>query len=78
MLRPVKELIDFKKIELKPNEERVVSFNISARELGFYDNQGSYILESGKYTIFVGRNSQETISKEFELKLKETKTDLGV
>jgi len=71
-VRPVKELIDFKKIELKPNEQRTVSFIISAKALGFYDNQGNYILESGEYTVFVGTNSQETISEKFELVLKET------
>lgn len=68
-VRPVKELIDFKKIELMPNEQRAVSFCISAKDLGFYDNQGKYILESGEYTVFLGTNSHETVAKEFELKL---------
>lgn len=64
--RPVKELKGFKKIFLKAGQSEVVTFQLSKDELGFYDNNGKFIFESGEFDVFVGGNSrdvqQETVS----------------
>jgi beta-glucosidase len=67
-VRPVKELKDFKKITLNAGESKSVSFSIPANKLGFYDEDGNWLLEPGEYRIFVGTNSRDV--KETKLMLK--------
>ena len=66
-VRPVKELVDFQKIELEPDEEQFVNFVLPVRKLGFYNSDGEYIIEPGTFTIHVGTNSQDTVAKSFTL-----------
>ena len=68
VVRPVKELKGFKKINLKSGESKVVEFALTGNELGFYDNQGNFIVEPGTFNIMVGTNSQEGLSGSFGLK----------
>ena len=65
--RPVKELKAFEKVTLEPGESKVISFTLGKDELGFYNNQGEYLVEPGKFDIMVGGNSQETLNDSFEL-----------
>lgn len=64
LVRPVKELKGFKKVQLAAGEEKVVAYEINKQDLGFYNNAGEYRLESGKFRFFVGTNSQECMCKE--------------
>ncbi len=66
--RPVKELKGFQKIMLRPGETRAVSFQIFPEDLAFYKQDMSSGWEKGKFTVFVGGNSRDTKSAEFELK----------
>lgn len=65
--RPVKELKGFKLVELKVAETKSVEINLSKEELGFYNNQGEFVFESGEFQIFVGGNSQTTYSEKVKL-----------
>lgn len=67
-VRPVKELKRFKKIDLKPGESKKVSFLLRADDLGFYDEDGSWLVEPGKFKIFVGPNSRDTKEADLELR----------
>lgn len=67
-VRPVKELKRFSKISLDPGETRNVSFVLEANDLGFYDESGNWLVEAGKFTVFVGPNSRDV--KEASLLLK--------
>jgi beta-glucosidase len=58
--RSVKELKNFKKINLQPGEQKEVSFNITPEELKFYNSQLKYDWEAGKFTIQIGTNSADT------------------
>lgn len=59
--RPVRELKGFELVSLEPNEIQEVLFTLSEKELGFYDNDGNFILESGDFSIFVGGNSNANL-----------------
>ncbi len=61
--RPVKELKGFQKINLKAGETKTVVFNVTPEDLKFYDNNLKYDWESGEFEIFVGGDSQKTISQ---------------
>jgi beta-glucosidase len=66
--RPVKELKGFELLELLPGEKKIVDFELTEKELGFYDNDGEWILEKGDFEIFIGGNSQTNNKTTFELK----------
>ncbi|WP_185205498.1 beta-glucosidase BglX [Chryseobacterium sp. C3] len=65
--RPVKELKGFQIIELKSGESKKITFNLTEKELGFYDNSGNFIVEEGAFKVMVGGNSESLISDEFGL-----------
>ncbi|WP_018108129.1 beta-glucosidase BglX [Bacteroides propionicifaciens] len=68
VVRPVKELKRFKKVELKAGESRQVTFTIPAEELGFYNAKGDKLIESGDFKIWVGTDSSATLGTDFEIK----------
>ena len=67
IVRPVKELKAFKKIMIKAGETKEVSFMLTKEDLSFYDANGNSIIESGKFSVFVGPNSRDTKKADFIL-----------
>lgn len=65
--RPVKELKGFQKIELKAGESKIVSFNISAEDLKFYNSDLKYVAEPGDFKLFIGTNSRDVKEVDFKL-----------
>jgi beta-glucosidase len=55
--RPVRELKGFQKVLLQPGESRDVTFTISGHELGYYDAKGRWIVEPGKFQIWIAKDS---------------------
>ena len=68
LVRPVKELKDFKRITLKPGEEETLSFTLKKQDMGFYDNNGKYLLEDGIFRIYAGGNSRDNLVQEITVK----------
>lgn len=66
--RPVKELKGFELVSLKKGEKKTVHFTLTEKELGFYNNDGDYIVESGNFKVFVGTNSDDVKEAGFVLK----------
>ena len=66
--RPVKELKGFELVELKKGETKTIRFTLTENELGFFDNDGNYLVEPGTFKVFVGTNSNEVKETEFVLK----------
>jgi beta-glucosidase len=65
--RPVRELKGFQKILLQPGESRLVSFNLPTHELGYYDANGHWLVEPGKYQVWITKDSASGDSVQFEL-----------
>lgn len=60
VLRPVKELKGFAKVELKAGEEKQISFYIDADDLKFYDDKrNEWVIEPGKFKAYVGASSAD-------------------
>lgn len=60
LLRPVKELKDFRKIQLLPNEEKEVKFTIKPEALKFYDDkQHAWVVEPGKFKAYIAASSAD-------------------
>ncbi len=66
--RPVKELKGFEIVSLKKGETKTVTFTLTNNELGFYNNDGEYLVEPGVFKVFVGTSSENVQETEFELK----------
>lgn len=58
--RPVKELKDFRRISLQPDETKEVKFNITPDKLSYYDADMKYGVEPGEFTIRVGSSSRDS------------------
>jgi beta-glucosidase len=66
--RPVKELKGFKKIFIKKDETETVTFKLSANDLAFYHQDLQFYAEPGEFMVFVGGNSNASLSGKIELK----------
>ena len=64
--RPMKELKGFRQVELGPGESRTVSFDVPVSELGFWTPDLKYVVETGKFVVEIGPDSQRTLSSEIE------------
>lgn len=68
--RPVKELKGFKKVNLQPGEEQLISFTIDKEALSYYDDtRKEWVAELGKFEALIGASAGDIRSKvAFELK----------
>lgn len=66
-VRPVQELIAFRKISLEAGERKCLTFEISEPQLRFYDAQCRHISEPGEFDIFVGYADHPFLSDSFTL-----------
>ena len=65
--RPVKELKGFERIHLKKGESLTVSFDITAKQLKFYNSALNWVCEPGEFEVMVGGNSRDVQTKKFSL-----------
>ncbi|MDZ4204643.1 MAG: glycoside hydrolase family 3 C-terminal domain-containing protein, partial [Bacteroidales bacterium] len=66
--RPVKELKDFKKIQLNAGESKTIKFIIDEEKLSFYNLQLQWVAEPGEFDLMIGASSRDIRLKEsFEL-----------
>lgn len=67
--RPVKELANFDKIELKAYESKEISLFVSKRDMSFYDEAiADFKFEVGEYIICVGSSAQDIrLEKKFKI-----------
>lgn len=68
VVRPVRELKDFKKVTLRPGEEKKVVFTITEQQLLFLTENGIYESEAGEFEIFIGKDSLTDNKVSFVLK----------
>jgi beta-glucosidase len=65
--RPVKELKGFELVDIKSGDTKTITFTLNKTTLGFYNNQGEYIVEPGDFKVFVGGSSYTSLDAEFQL-----------
>ena len=66
--QPVRKLVDFQRVDLAPGETKTVEFTLPASKLGFYNEQGKYLMEPGPFKIWVARDSSDSaLEDNFEL-----------
>jgi len=65
--RPVRALAGFRRVSLKPGEARTVDFQLTSKELGLYNRDMKFVVEPGKFRVFVGGSSVGGLEAEFEV-----------
>ncbi|MCE3200732.1 beta-glucosidase BglX [Paenibacillus sonchi] len=66
-VRPVKELKDFRQVQLHPGESREVVFQIEESQLRYHHSDLTFSSDPGMFTVYVGANSRDTQSATFRL-----------
>lgn len=62
VIRPVKELKGFEKVDLEPGEEKDVTFQLDSRAFAFYSVKiHDWFVESGDFEIMIGRSSRDIV-----------------
>ncbi len=56
MTRPIRELKAYKKEFFSSNEKKSLLFEIGFNELGFYNSDGEFLVESGDFDIYIGND----------------------
>nr|WP_159465485.1 glycoside hydrolase family 3 N-terminal domain-containing protein [Scandinavium goeteborgense] len=59
MVRPVKELKAFQRVELVPNQSATLTFYVPVDMLNFTDRNGKRIVEPGEFTLMAGSSSAD-------------------
>lgn len=63
--KPLRELKEFAKIELKPEEEKIIKINLPRESFEYYNPETKkWAVEEGKYEIQIGKSSQDIVLKE--------------
>jgi beta-glucosidase len=65
--RPVRELKGFQKVALAAGESRDVSFTLSPADLAFWRADKTWGPEAGDFDVFVGNDSDATLTGSFKL-----------
>jgi len=66
--RPVRELKGFERVTLRPGEHKTVDFSVKANDLGSYDPQMHWVVNSGTYDVWVAPDSASGVQGTFEVK----------
>ncbi len=66
--RPLKELKDFKSVNLKAGEAKELIFEITKEQLTFINREYKTDIELGAFDLFIGPNSSDLKQTTFELK----------
>lgn len=68
VVRPVKELRDFRRVSLAPGESRVIQFDIGEEDLKFFNARLEHVAEPGEFEVQIGLDSRAVRSQRFELR----------
>ncbi len=68
LVRPVKELRNYARVALAAGESKQLTLSLRKCDMGFYNNQGKYVLEDGLFRIYVGGNSRDCMMEEVRIK----------
>lgn len=67
VVRPIQELIAFKKVYLEPGESYEVNFQINEPMLRFWNAENKYVSERGEFRIWVGYADHVLLEKKLRL-----------
>ncbi len=63
VVRPMKELVAFKRVSLAPGESREVELEVPYRRFSLWDAQMKQRVEEGWFELWLGRNAQDKVTE---------------
>jgi beta-glucosidase len=66
--RPMRELRGYQRVELQPGAEQEVKFALDDKALGYWTPDGKWIVESGRFHVWIGFDSTTTNGMSFVLR----------
>jgi beta-glucosidase len=57
ILQPVEKLEGFERVQLNPGQSKTVTFQLGRQNLGFYNEQGQFVVEPGPFKVWVSDSS---------------------
>ncbi|WP_145409579.1 glycoside hydrolase family 3 N-terminal domain-containing protein [Paenibacillus xylanexedens] len=67
VVRPMRELKDYVKLELAPGETGTATFTLNEAQLRYHHSDLSYRSDKGEFNVYVGPNSRDTQEGSFKL-----------
>ena len=64
VVRPMKQLAAFKRVELKAGERKTIQMEIPYRQFGMWNQDMQFGVEEGWFEVWLGKNANEIIAKE--------------
>ena len=71
VIRPVKQLIAFTRVELQPGETKTVSIQLKKEDFQLVNREEKYVVEPGEFELFIGHSSKRTDLKKLTFVLHE-------
>jgi beta-glucosidase len=68
ILQPVRRLDGFQRVTLTPGQSQTVTFTLPPASLGFYNNQGKFAVEPGRFDVYVGDSSAGGLHDQFTVR----------
>lgn len=65
--RPVKELVDFSRIDLKAGEKKTINMSLPIQKLAFWNYEMKKVVEPGIFNLWIGTNSACGLNTRFEV-----------
>ena len=69
VVRPIQQLIDYRKVSLAPGETKEVTFTVTEKQLRFLDFNCREVLEPGRFELSTGWADHLILTQSFELKI---------
>lgn len=66
--RPVRALAGFRRVSLESGEAKTVEFTLGPQQLGFYDAAMRWVVEPGRFDVYVGGSSTQGVQASFEVR----------
>jgi beta-glucosidase len=67
ILQPVRKLEGFSRVTLAPGETKKVTFRLGRQNLGFYNEQGQFVVEPGQFDVWIGDSSVGGVHSTFQV-----------
>lgn len=67
VVRPIKELKGFKRVELAPGEAKIVTFELPVSDLAFWNIDMEYVVEPGDFELWIAGDSDSGQPVEFKV-----------
>jgi beta-glucosidase len=65
--RPVRELKGFSRVSLQPGQSTRVQFTLGPEELSYYDKDGKFTLEPGRFNAWIGSDCRASLGTSFQV-----------